>query len=747
MTSPPRRHRVPAVSVLLGALCALLLGTAAPASAHAALTHSSPAGGSVVGHAPQRVTLTFSEGVSMSAGSIRVLGPHGRRADDGPVRDVSADGAAREAVRLRAGLPDGTYTVAWQAVSADSHPVSGAFTFSVGAPSTTSVELPGQQAGGGTVGVLYGTGRYAAYAGYLLLVGGAVFVLVCWPGAARVRAVRRVVVGGWVTLAAATCVMLLLRPAYATSGGLSASADPAGLAHAIGTKAGTALVDRLLLLAGAAVLLAVLFGRRARPDGGAAGAEGGRRRTVRLGLALGGLVTAGALAATWALSEHASTGIQPGVAIPVDIVHLLAAATWLGGLAALLAALHAAGDGATPPDRAVRRFSRLAFGSVTAVAATGTYQAWRQLGSWSALTDTTYGQVLLAKIALVAVLVALGARSRRWTARLADPPTAQARPAADRPGSRPATGRAPTQSSEDAAAVPLAAPPENAASGSATRTAPQGCVPPQDTAAVSRTQAQSAQGLLRDDGSPSDTGSRSRDGLPPAVGGAPTDVPQAGAAKRSAASGSAGERWPRPSTPSAPGAGSGEPGPHDPARAAQLARQRVAVATATRLRARDADPRRSALRRSVLAEAGVAVLVLAATTVLASTESGRTAQAVAHPARTEPVRAVVPFDTGGPHGRGTARITLTPGRSGRNTLDVRTTAPGGKPLDAPEVRVAFTLPANTIGPIRFAPGHVGTGHWNAARILLPVPGDWKMAVTVRTSEIDEITETTTVKIG
>ncbi|NED02082.1 CopD family protein, partial [Streptomyces sp. SID6648] len=77
---------------------------------------------------------------------------------------------------------------------------------------------------------------------------------------------------------------------------------------------------------------------------------------------------------------------------------LIAVATWLGGLTALLVALYR-GPADTPvPTVAVRRFSRLAFGSVVALVATGAYQSWRQLGSWTAFTDTRYGQLLLVKI-------------------------------------------------------------------------------------------------------------------------------------------------------------------------------------------------------------------------------------------------------------------------------------------------------------------------------------------------------------
>ncbi len=66
---------------------------------------------------------------------------------------------------------------------------------------------------------------------------------------------------------------------------------------------------------------------------------------------------AAGLAATWAMSEHASVGLQAGIAMPVDIVHLLAVATWLGGLTALLVALYRAPADTPVAASAVRRFS------------------------------------------------------------------------------------------------------------------------------------------------------------------------------------------------------------------------------------------------------------------------------------------------------------------------------------------------------------------------------------------------------
>lgn len=414
--------RLRTLVLLLLAVTGALFAGAAPASAHAALTGSDPAQGVVVDRAPTQISLTFSEQVAMGDNSLRVLDPKGKPVQSGKPANVSG---TTYAVRLHAGLADGTYTVAYQVVSADSHPVAGAYTFSIGAPSRTVVSDTGAGAGGGAVGWLYAVGRYLSYAGFIVLAGGAAFVLACWRQGAGVRPLQRLVVGGWLTLTAATLGLLLLRGSYTSSGRLGDVFDLDLLGQVLQTKTGAALVSRLLLLAAAALFVAVLFGAYARreEEEGADEDAAAERRDLGFGLAIGGIVVAAGLAASWAMAEHASTGLQPGIAMPVDIVHLLAVACWFGGLTALLVALYRAPADTPLGTDAVRRFSRLAFGSVLALVATGVYQSWRQLGSWSAFTDTRYGQLLLVKLGLVAVMVGLAWISRRWTGRLAEPVT------------------------------------------------------------------------------------------------------------------------------------------------------------------------------------------------------------------------------------------------------------------------------------------------------------------------------------
>lgn len=705
----PRTLRTRAARALLALLLGVigvagaLLGGAAPASAHAALLGSDPTQGSVVDTAPTQVTLTFSEKVALSDGSLRVLDPKGQRVDTGEASNLTG---TMYGVKVRPGLSRGTYTVTYQVVSADSHPVSGAFTFSVGAPSATSVSASGQAVGGGVVGGLYGFARYVSYAGFIVLTGGAAFVLACWQRGAGVRAVQRLVVSGWLALTSATLALLLLRGSYTGSGKVADIFDLSLLGQVLQTKTGAALVSRLLLLAAGALFIAVMFGAYVKR--GAEGAEAGpesegpetakadlgqeaeglgpeteglapktedldldaEKKDLTFGLAIGGTVIAAGLAATWAMAEHASTGIQTGLAMPVDVLHLLAVAVWLGGLTTLLVALYRA---PSIEPAAVHRFSRVAFGSVLAVAATGIYQSWRQLGSWSALTGTAYGELLLVKVALVAVLIGVAWFSRRWTARLADAPAA-----AETTRGADGTDETDERGEEDA---------KDEHSG-------------RQRATVA---AHASAG-----------------------GGASAGTGDSGTAASSASG--------------------------DSERAAQLARQQAAMAAARAKRLRDRDPVRSGLRRSVLAEAAIAVVVLAVTTVLTTTEPGRTEEAVkaigtTTSQRSGPLSVKMPFDTGGQDGKGTVQVTLDPARVGADELHVYVVRPNGKAFDVPEVKLALTLKAKSIGPLPVVPDRIATGHWSAAGVQIPMAGDWEVAVTVRTSDIDETTVTKNAKIG
>ena len=397
----------------------VLLAGASAALAHATLESTSPADGSIVRHPPTQVTATFDEPVGISSGSLKVFAPDGAEVDTGGTKHGSVP--AEIVIALKPGLANGTYTVGWAVVSADSHHVSGAFTFSIGAPSATKVNPDNvNQTGSPLVSLAFGVVRWAAFTCFALLIGAVGFVLWCWPAGASSPLVLRLTMGAWSGLAGSVLAAVLLQGVYGAGDGVSRVFFPNVLHETLYSRHGRALGIRLILVIVALfVFTAILGNLRAE----------GRRVTAAASATWG--VLAVALAATWATADHAGTGIQVPLSLASDTIHLSAAALWLGGLTMLATiVLRRPGSPAARAARsrvnrktrpatveavqAVERFSPLALACVCALLVTGTYQAWRNVGSWPALFDTTYGRLLLIKIAAMCVLIGLGylARSR-----------------------------------------------------------------------------------------------------------------------------------------------------------------------------------------------------------------------------------------------------------------------------------------------------------------------------------------------
>jgi copper transport protein len=371
--------------------------------AHASLTFTQPADGSVLRTAPQQVSASFDESVGISADSLAVYSPSGQRVDNGQARHVTA---SEVAVSLRSGLGDGTYTAVWHVISADTHPAEGAFTFSVGAASATHVgaALP---ASDDLVNDLFTVVRWLEYLCFALLGGGVAFLIVCWPDGGGRRDVGRLVMASSFGLFASTLLGLLLQGPYSQGTGLSQVFSPALVRSTFQGNLGPASAAREVLVLVAAGVASFL--RPRLPT-----ATLGFRRLAGAAWAL--LITA--VAASWAVYDHASTGVQAPWGIPDDVIHLDAAALWVGGLAvlagfALRGQATRGGQGVAAAAHAAQRFSAIALGCVIAIMASGAYQTWREVGSWSALADTTYGRLVVAKVTGLIFLVELGYLARR----------------------------------------------------------------------------------------------------------------------------------------------------------------------------------------------------------------------------------------------------------------------------------------------------------------------------------------------
>jgi copper transport protein len=437
----PARRRTPLLALL--AALALLLLPALPASAHAVLVRTDPGPDTVLkGDTPKQVVLYFSEPVKIQFGGVRVFNSALERVDAGQPHFVDDRTVAVEAKALE----DGTYIVAWRVVSADTHPIRGAFKFSVGAPSTSSGSA--QEAGRidtalsefssapKSVQAAANMARSLGYLTALALFGPLVFVLVAWRPRTRggsadrsmMRVTGRLLTRVWPAAAVASLLVLVTEAATEAGVTLVKGLQPSTLGPLLGTTFGHVWVVRMILLVGLLPLL-LRTAHAADPapaDARSVGAMAASAETLEAGAEQGrplsrrgGLWAAAALAggvmASPAFWGHATTAENRALALVSDTAHLLSVGAWVGGLLCLLALVPRVLRNTSPDERAaalartVPRFSKLAFASVVLLVGSGTYLAINQVGTWKGLFGTTYGKVLVAKIIGLALALVLAA--------------------------------------------------------------------------------------------------------------------------------------------------------------------------------------------------------------------------------------------------------------------------------------------------------------------------------------------------
>ncbi|GAB2960476.1 copper resistance CopC/CopD family protein [Saccharothrix stipae] len=364
---------MPKLLVAVLAVAGWLLLSAPQALAHAELAGSAPANGEHLASAPREVVLRFTEPVTLTRDGIAVLGRSGQRVETAPAVAEST----RVRVPLPDGLADGVYSVTWRVLSPDSHPVHGAFVFSVGAAQAAPLAGEDTLSGAdGAVAAVFWLVRWIGFGAIALLIGGTFFLTTCWRPDRRAERVLRT---AWVTALASTTATLLLHGVNATGAPLTSVFDLRLLADTITSRYGLLVSARLVLLAIAGVLR--------------------KRGTTRAAA-----VVAVALVATWSSTGHAVTGDWPVLAVALDMAHLLAMSVWLGGLALLCACVLWRRDPGAGATRALHRFSRAALVPVVVLLVSGGLLAVRNAGTSGLLSGSSYASLVVFKVGGFAVL-------------------------------------------------------------------------------------------------------------------------------------------------------------------------------------------------------------------------------------------------------------------------------------------------------------------------------------------------------
>lgn len=405
----PFRHRVLPLVAALGALATLPAHSpATPRPPHLALKGSEPAADSRLDQAPTRIRLWFTARPQVAFTAIRIATATGEVAVDSIVADTGL--AIRG--RITRPLSPGDHRVIWRTASADGHPISGEFTFTVTAAADTATpavaspapaaQSPAVSVSGETVSE-YRTARWMEFVALLTVLGVLGFRHATLPPLAS---------RGVPTADAADRARRLGQSAlvlYFVAVMVRLYAEAAALA----SRATALSTDTLLPLLRATTWgfgwLAGFFGAIVLLTGWVLS-----KRTPALGtpLALTGVL---GMVLSPALSGHAASSNSFVLSITLDMVHIGAAGLWLGTLVMVLVvgipAMRRLTDG--NPDAAVSAlvssFHPLALFCAPLVVLAGLGTSWLRLGGIGALTGTPYGQTLLYKVALFAVVAGLGA--------------------------------------------------------------------------------------------------------------------------------------------------------------------------------------------------------------------------------------------------------------------------------------------------------------------------------------------------
>ena len=400
---------------VLTAVAAAALTLPAAAWAHAALLRTVPEASRTVNAVPPEVRLTYSEPVEPRFAIVSVTDASGRQVTDG--QPAVAPGSPQTLVTPLQGVPEGWYLVFWRVISADGHPVRGAFTFAVG-PNPgppPQFRVPSLSETATTTRLL--VSRWAAFLAVLSALG--LFVL----RALIVRPVARVVSGTSlrslnVAFGVAAVLALVAVPVYvvlSTAEFTLRSVWDLGAIVPVARDSGFGRdfldLELAFTLFAVAAACALFVDRPEREP----------RSVVEL-LALPAALAAGAATLLLpALAGHAGQKSPRGLALPLDVAHLGSVAVWLGGLIGLVVLWLSVGRAGRSAVLAyvVPRFSAVALCSVLLLIGTGIGQSLLELPTLASLWETSYGQALIWKIALLAAaLVLAGVNLARTKPRL-----------------------------------------------------------------------------------------------------------------------------------------------------------------------------------------------------------------------------------------------------------------------------------------------------------------------------------------
>ena len=389
--------------LVLAAAAALTLPAAA--WAHAVLVRTVPQASVVVNSPPPVVLLKYSEPVEPRFAVVSVTDAAGNQQGAGPPRRSATDPTTLVVPLKR--LAQGWYLVYWRVISVDGHPVRGAFTFAVGPnpgpapqfniPSISETAATPRLIAARSIMFL---SVMAAIGLFVLRIGIARPVVRRVPGS-RLRAVS-------IAVGIACAIGLVAIPVYVDMAtaqfALRSAFDVGALVPLFRQSAfGRGYLDMEITFA----LFVVAAGLALWVDR----PEREQRSIAELLALVGAFAAAAATLAIPGLAGHAAEYSPRAALLPFDWLHLAAGSIWVGGLIGLLVLWWSLGVARRVAGLivCVPRFSNVAFASVVALIGSGVGAALIHMPTFASLWQTSYGQTLLVKIALLSATLLIAA--------------------------------------------------------------------------------------------------------------------------------------------------------------------------------------------------------------------------------------------------------------------------------------------------------------------------------------------------
>jgi copper transport protein len=361
-------------------------------SAHAYVVKSTPTEDEVLEKPPTKISIQFDEEIQPAFHSLKVLNQSGQRVDKNNGHINKKNKAIIEG-NLNSHLPDGTYTIQWNVISSDGHPVDGIIPFQIGASSSETHQVAATTTTSGyTPHADMIAIRWLFYLSCSLYIGCIFFSLFVYASKTfflseiSKRLVRYAIQGMAISIILSLPLQTTIDAGVRWGNAINFSLLMETLKF---TRFGCIWIIQMIILIVLYFITYFVLHSKAKKQ-----------------WAFAGLIGMLAIFVSKSFMGHASTLEYKTVGITVDFLHMAAASLWIGSLFPILF-LYRKGEDQSIYWSTIQRFSYWGVTFVTIIMITGIYESFKFIPTWSALCNTSYGQIIIAKCFLLLVMIGL----------------------------------------------------------------------------------------------------------------------------------------------------------------------------------------------------------------------------------------------------------------------------------------------------------------------------------------------------